>query len=104
MLWVVSGDTDYQMNRGIPGNEQTILLNSITIGAHYGTQFQEIYKPDLEDPAMSSVIDAANILLTVTPASQLLNISTRLRVGTGDNVLIGGFIITGTEAKTVLAL
>jgi hypothetical protein len=67
MLWVVSGDTDYQMNRGIPGNEQTILLNAITIGAHYGTQYQEIYKPDLEDPAMSSVIDTANALLTATP-------------------------------------
>jgi hypothetical protein len=102
MLWAVSGDTTYQMNGGIPGNEQTILLNAITIGAHYGTQYQEIYKADLEDPAMSSVIDAANILLTVSPVSQLLNISTRLRVETGDNVLIGGFIITGTEAKTVL--
>jgi hypothetical protein len=35
-------------------------------------------------------------------ASQLTNISTRLRVGTGDNVLIGGFIITGTQNKKVL--
>ena len=33
---------------------------------------------------------------------QLLNISTRLRVQTGENVLIGGFIITGTEPKRVL--
>jgi hypothetical protein len=33
---------------------------------------------------------------------QLLNISTRLRVQTGDNVLIGGFIITGTDSKRVL--
>jgi hypothetical protein len=32
----------------------------------------------------------------------LLNISTRVRVLTGDNVLIGGFIITGTESKNVL--
>ena len=29
----------------------------------------------------------------------LLNISTRLNVGTGDNVLIGGFIVVGTEPK-----
>jgi CSLREA domain-containing protein len=34
--------------------------------------------------------------------SQLLNISTRGLVGTGDNVMIGGFIITGTANKTVL--
>ena len=32
----------------------------------------------------------------------LLNISTRLRVLTGDNVLIGGFIVTGTESKKVI--
>ncbi|HVF70078.1 MAG TPA: hypothetical protein VM940_00535 [Chthoniobacterales bacterium] len=33
---------------------------------------------------------------------QLLNISTRLRVQTGDNVLIGGFIISGTDPKKVM--
>ncbi len=35
------------------------------------------------------------------PAAQTLNISTRLRVETGDNVLIGGFIITGNAPKNV---
>jgi hypothetical protein len=34
--------------------------------------------------------------------SQLLNISTRLRVQPGDNTMIGGFIITGTQPKTVI--
>lgn len=38
------------------------------------------------------------------PADQLLNIATRLPVQTEDNILIGGFIITGTEAKKVLIL
>jgi arylsulfate sulfotransferase len=33
---------------------------------------------------------------------QALNLSTRGFVSTGDNVLIGGFIITGTESKTVV--
>jgi hypothetical protein len=33
---------------------------------------------------------------------QALNVSTRGVVSTGDNVLIGGFIITGTEPKTVV--
>jgi hypothetical protein len=36
------------------------------------------------------------------PIPTLLNISTRLRVQTGDNAMIGGFIITGTQPKTVL--
>lgn len=46
----------------------------------------------------------ANALLegTALPPAQALNLSTRLDVGTGDNVLIAGFIITGTDAKEVL--
>ena len=39
---------------------------------------------------------------TPTPAAQLLNISTRLKVQTGDNALIGGFIINGNESKRLL--
>src|SRR5205807_3340745 len=36
------------------------------------------------------------------PTSNLANLSTRLFVQTGDNVGIGGFIITGTDPKKVL--
>ena len=32
-------------------------------------------------------------------ASHLANISTRMKIGVGDNVLIGGFIIRGTQSK-----
>jgi hypothetical protein len=39
---------------------------------------------------------------TPTPPSQLLNLSTRKQVGAGDNVLIGGFIIVGSEDKKLL--
>ena len=38
---------------------------------------------------------------TVVPA-QLQNISSRLKVQTGDNALIGGFIINGSESKRIL--
>jgi len=37
-----------------------------------------------------------------TVSSTLANISTRLAVQTGDNVLIGGFIVTGTQPKKVI--
>jgi hypothetical protein len=40
---------------------------------------------------------------TATPA-QLLNISTRAFVLTGDNLLIGGFIVAGNDVKKVLLL
>jgi hypothetical protein len=36
--------------------------------------------------------------------AQALNISSRANVGVGDNVMIGGFIITGNAAKKVLVL
>ena len=39
---------------------------------------------------------------TPTPAAQAINLSTRMRVQTGNNVGIGGFIITGTAPKHVL--
>ncbi|XOV87859.1 MAG: hypothetical protein ACFHX7_23370 [Pseudomonadota bacterium] len=36
------------------------------------------------------------------PAARLQNLATRGLVGAGDNVLIGGFVITGTEPKLVV--
>jgi len=41
--------------------------------------------------------------LDSTAGSKLGNISTRARVQTGDNVMIGGFIITGSGQKRVIA-
>jgi phospholipase/lecithinase/hemolysin len=38
----------------------------------------------------------------VPPLGKALNISTRGKVGTGENVLIAGFIITGTQPKRVI--
>jgi fibronectin type 3 domain-containing protein len=68
MLWFVSGDSTYRMNGGIPGIPATILLNAVIIGTHFGTQYQEFYEADLEDPTLSATIDTANALLTVTPS------------------------------------
>ncbi len=42
------------------------------------------------------------IVATVQAASQSQNISTRANVGTDDHVLIGGFIIDGTDSKMVV--
>ena len=37
-----------------------------------------------------------------TGNGRLANISTRMRVGTGDNVMIGGFVIQGSRAKRII--
>ena len=49
--------------------------------------------------AIASVLRAP--AASAQEVSQAVNISTRMRVETGDNVLIGGFIVTGSGQKTV---
>jgi hypothetical protein len=60
-----------------------------------------------------SAVFAKNVTFTATDPNgntsesssqmgQLQNISTRRRVQTGDNVLMGGFIISGTDPKKVM--
>lgn len=59
----------------------------------------------VNSPGFTGRIDSSSngITFTVTSTSrELLNISTRMKVLTDENVLIGGFIVTGTEAKKVL--
>jgi hypothetical protein len=52
--------------------------------------------------ALAEVYDAA-AAGSYTPASaRLVNISARVEVGTGGNILIAGFVIGGATAKTVL--
>jgi subtilisin family serine protease len=49
-----------------------------------------------------AAVNLARAAAPVPAPAQLLNISSRARVQTADNVLIGGFIITGTDPKQVL--
>ena len=64
---------------------------------------------NLTDTARSGTISVNGLVHTISqrPAaaitlSRLANVSTRLRVETGDNVLIGGFIVTGSTQKRVI--
>jgi len=50
--------------------------------------------------ASGDPVASAELYGTAIPT--LLNISTRLRVQPGDNAMIGGFIITGIQSKTVI--
>jgi hypothetical protein len=49
-----------------------------------------------------SLYDVGPPYLSSNPAPNLVNLSTRGLVGTGDNVLIGGFIIQGSQPATVI--
>lgn len=52
--------------------------------------------------ALSLVAAFSSTAVADPPAIRLANISTRLAVGTGSNVLIGGFILVGSQPKKVL--
>ena len=58
--------------------------------------------PTATATAAPSATPTATPTGTPTQAAQAINLSTRMRVQTGDNVGIGGFIITGTAPKHVL--
>jgi hypothetical protein len=55
-----------------------------------------------EGTSATFYLTLAIIPLQTGPLPSLLNISTRLKVLTGDNTLIGGFIITGFSPKRVI--
>jgi hypothetical protein len=58
--------------------------------------------PTATATATASPTPTATATATPTPATKLANISTRARVESGDNVLIAGFIVTGTKDKKVI--
>ncbi|HKP93688.1 MAG TPA: matrixin family metalloprotease, partial [Chthoniobacterales bacterium] len=90
------------------GQRVTAVMNSIVSN-------QEVLAPDdisggqfLYGPAPVSTptpTPTPTPAPTATPSgttSHLANISTRMRVGTGQDVLIGGFIVRGPESKTLV--
>jgi Domain of unknown function (DUF4394) len=54
-----------------------------------------------ENSPTATATATATVTATASPA-QVLNLSTRLRVETGDNSMIGGFIISGNMPKKVI--
>jgi len=54
------------------------------------------------DGALYYLVQSGQVTRVQATPSQALNISTRAQVGTDDNVLIGGFIISGSAAKKVI--
>jgi hypothetical protein len=58
--------------------------------------------PSLLTVFTNGIPSAAKYVLVAPKSAQALNISTRLRVQQNDNVLIGGFIVTGKAPKKVI--
>ncbi len=80
---------------GTDGRQPQSALFQDSDGSFYGTT---AFGGGTEDDGQVFRLDVA---VTPTPA-RLQNISTRLQVLTTDKVLIGGFIVTGTNPKKVI--
>ena len=74
-------------------------LNQLTADDIAGIQF--LYGAPTLSPTPTPSPGATPSPTPDTP-SRLVNISTRMQVGTGDNVLIGGFIIQGDALKKII--
>jgi hypothetical protein len=91
-----------------PGTVLTLIDNDGTdavvgrfIGMPNGATVQQLGGPQFRLSYIGG--DGNDVTLTALPTGpRLVNLSTRMQVLTGDDVLIGGFIIGGTSPKTVL--
>lgn len=60
------------------------------------------YSGDVNNAAINGQCNDPNESVVISLPAQLLNLSTRKQVGTGDNVTISGFIVVGTESKKII--
>lgn len=92
--------------QGAAGEVYNLAGSGLAVGQH-------ILRVDLRDQGAFVRNDPANNLAQsiswtvnvndgTAPPGRLLNIATRMRVQAGDNVMIGGFIITGSDPKKVI--
>ena len=83
----------------IVSNQEELSSDDIAGGQRlYGAPAPTLPPPPTPTPTPTPTV-------TPTPGtsgSHLANISTRMKVGTGQNVLIGGFIISGSQSKTLV--
>ncbi|HEV2841878.1 MAG TPA: matrixin family metalloprotease [Chthoniobacterales bacterium] len=81
-------------NQGPPPQTVMAIMNS-TIGNIDSLQPDDI-------AGAQSIYSNGPPYLTANPSSNLVNLSTRAFVSTGENALIGGFIIQGSQPATVI--
>ncbi|MGI8432872.1 MAG: PQQ-dependent sugar dehydrogenase, partial [Chthoniobacterales bacterium] len=80
------------------------VIQEIGLGASSGSLGNTVRGFGTDDHGDVYVI-AGNVLdkfVSIAPAPALVNLSTRLNVGTGENVLIAGFIVTGSADEEII--
>ena len=85
-------------------NNNYQLLGQIDLGLDFaaGMAFGGAPRQMFVTHRLDGVVSVLQSSATAVPADLFGNIATRARVGSGDNVVIGGFIIAGTQPRTVV--
>jgi plastocyanin len=104
VVWTWTTDHTSSVTSGLAPNpnglfDSLIRLKPFTFSYTFATPGHYDYFCQVDPDNMYGSVD----VVSASPAPVgLANISTRLRVETGDSALIGGFIITGTQPKKVI--
>jgi Alpha-galactosidase, CBM13 domain len=96
-LLSVNGGQGMPVSFPSTGSFQTVGSIQIMVTLHTGCNTLEFY-----NPIVGSWAPDFDRIQFNCPTSYLGNISTRSFVQTGDNVMIGGFIVQGTQPKRVI--
>jgi hypothetical protein len=67
MLYWCHGDTTYRVNRGVPIDPSTALVNSVNKGVGYQMKYIEIYRRDVLN--LAGAVAYAHDVLTAPSAS-----------------------------------
>jgi DNA-binding beta-propeller fold protein YncE len=90
--------TAYDANNNYQALGQIALGPTSAAGVAFGGVPRQLFVAHNLDGVVSVLQSSA----TAAPVDLFGNIATRARVGSGDNVIIGGFIIAGTQPRTVV--
>jgi hypothetical protein len=97
---------DNTLLQGATGNVYNLSGSGLALGQHtlrVDLRDQSAFvRNDPDNNLAQSISWTVNVNDGTTPPGRLLNIATRMRVQGGDNVIIGGFIITGNDPKKVI--
>jgi len=96
-LLSVNGNQGFPLTFPSTGSFQTVGSIQTTVVLNTGCNTLEFY-----NPIVGSWAPDFDRIQFNCPTSYLGNISTRSFVQTGDNVMIGGFIVQGTQSKRVI--
>lgn len=81
-------------------SKDAALYNSAMLPATYSIQIAGV--GGATGNALAEIYDATALGAFKLDTPRLINVSARARVGTGDDFLIAGFVVSGSTSKTVL--